>query len=649
MMKLIPLLLVLLTSTVFAQINRFDKISGPESQARLSISKLRQDYQDDKHTPILQEVLTNLADLAARKVPFLNLNELRKGMADTASVVYINQGLRSGTFRFDPADRESEDDGSMVIVAGERRYKREDLGYLRPEWFGADPNDEQDDALAIQQMFNKATAKGLSVRFSNGIYYVGKTVSFKLVSGAPKYYNKLNIEGEGVGRTRIYGFPGFRGDMFEVNSQDKVTLGKDNYISIRNIEFRGLECSRILYFPQVTSIKLYDNMFMGGTDAGVQFGVKGGTAAYSVYLKNNYHHGGTYTGGHNNALLRLISARFFVIEGMETDGGRYGIEMIGASDNNIIANSKIEGSKKAAVYIDGNGGGKNMIYSNTFNPYVGHEPNAQFNGQIHAIEIVSNGGSNSYNKIFGNNLFVESSASLPMSAVLSQIKGNFRTAAGGFSVRGQQSGAVGQLNGYNKVSNEIVVYLKEGIFIEGEEIIQEGTKASARLKTIRPSVSYAIKMTGAGGNNMVSNNITRLFSDYGIYSTSNNNIISGNAIECLNGVYSKNNIIVSNNNIYSPGGIAINNMAGEMVALGNRVIAGEQRGVEDYYLKNKGGVLNGDLEILGTASFSKGIKSKGAINIADLPVYKDNTEALKSNQSKGTVYRTPLGDLKIVY
>jgi hypothetical protein len=640
------LLLITIAFSGFAQVP--DTLS-PERKVRWKIERMRKEKQA-LVSEDFQSTLNSITDMASKRIPFVTQKELRRGIADTATIVYVNEGLRSGTFRYDSNNTKSPDDSSMVIISGKRRYLREDSGFLRPEWFGANPNDENDDADAIQKMMNAVPVTGAILKFANGVYYVGKQVNYKAVSKAPKWYFKVIMEGAGVGRTQIFGKVGFAGDMFVINTGAPSGQAKDNYITIQNIEFRANTARRILYGTEVTSLKIYDCMFFGGEDCGIQIGIDGANApgGYSVYFKNNYHNGQAYGSGQINTLLRLNNTRFFVIDGMESDGAKYSIEMLGPSDKNIIVNSKLEGAKRAAIYMNNTigGGGENQILNSTLNPYVGIEAKALFDGESNCIEIVSQGGGNTFNTIRGNLLLCNPLSVLPVVATGADIRGKFTIAsADNVHIVGRTSKAEGYIAGHNLITGKIIIYSLKGKFLEGETILQKTTNASAKISRFVTNHSHAIKLTGGGGTNIVAENRIRQLPEYGIFNESNNNVIIGNAIEAFNGIYSTSGsgAIVADNSIFSPGGTAVTRVNGVLNYSNNRILGGGLSGVSESYLLINGGTISGDIVVDGKSNF------KGGVITAALPVYSDNAAAKAGGLVNGTLYRTPTGELRVKY
>ena len=646
-MKKLFLFLFLLTA-YFPVLSQSADTLSPEKKARWKIRKMAENRTPANAQSDLTNVLNSVADMAARRIPFLSQAELRKGQGDTARIVYINEGMRSGTFRYDPKNQKDTDDSSMVIVSGKRRYVREDIGYLRPEWFGANPLDKLDDAPAIQKMLNQATIDGLTVEFDKGNYFIGSTITLKNVSQAPEFNNKLFINGKGAARTNIVGLPGFKGDLFFINTGANG-MGKSNFVTIQNIQFSANQAARILYGTHVVALKIYDCIFSGGEDCGIQIGTQGGGESYSVYMKNNYHNGQAYGAGQIPALMRLYSARMFVIDGMESDGGRYSIEMIGNSDKNIIVNCKLEGAKRAAIYMNntGGGGGENQILNNTINPYIGIEAKGLFDGESNCIEVISQSGANAFNTIRGNLLLSNTTTQLPFIATVTNYTGKFIAGASleNYGVVGQSSGAVGYMAGFDDKSKKLIIQVVSGTFKQGEVIKQRTTNAKAVASALITKHSHAIKLMGGGGTNIVAENRVRGYPEYGIYNESSDNIIIGNAIEAQNGIYSTSTAgaLVADNSIYSPNGTAVHRVNGILSYSNNRILAGNLIGVSDLYLPAAGGTVTGNLSVTGSSTLG------GAILASALPVHANNEAAKAAGLVNGALYRTATGEVRVTF
>lgn len=84
-------------------------------------------------------------------VPYMTLDEFRNGAGNNSNVVFINDGVKSGVFRFDSTNITSPDDSSMTLIYASKRYVRNEKGYVIPEWFGAKGDGISDDYLPMQK------------------------------------------------------------------------------------------------------------------------------------------------------------------------------------------------------------------------------------------------------------------------------------------------------------------------------------------------------------------------------------------------------------------------------------------------------------------------------------------------------------------
>jgi len=180
----------------------------PEKKVRYQINNIKESSTREISTGNFQNTLKSIANLAVTRVPYLTINELRKGKADTASVVFVNQGGRSGNFRFDPSDKTTPDDSVMVIRLGNKRYKRVYDGNINVKWFGASGDGITDDQPAIQKAidylnpssvavykFDNSPNAGGTIYFPAGRYRITKTIvltnSVTLLGNAgPSFYSK---------------------------------------------------------------------------------------------------------------------------------------------------------------------------------------------------------------------------------------------------------------------------------------------------------------------------------------------------------------------------------------------------------------------------------------------------------------------------
>ena len=528
---------------------------------------------------VKQEVLQkgNL-NYYGNNIPYLSQQDLRLGKADTAQVVFIVEGVKSGLFRYSRTDNSSPDDSAMVLVSGKKRFVRENNGFLRPQYWGAMGDGVTDDSPAIQKCLNYVTRQGVRVVFSSGTYVINHSLKLKPVTGSPTFNFNITLEGDGAGKTIFRGGKDLTSDLLLMDTGGNVA-GKDNFVIIKQIQFNANRASRCFYGTHVVGLKIEDCMFLGGEICNVQIGTETFKESYSVYVTRCYFHGGSYNGGQNQGNLRLYNTRMIVVDAMETDGGKYGIDILN-SDKAIITNCKIEGSKSASISVRGYGGGEHRITNNLLNPYVGHEPNAQFDGRICGIELISVNGSNAYNSISNNTILVENESVLPKTGSLSGLKGNFQISAGKeYIVTGEKSGATGFVNGYNSKLSRIVVGGNSAKFVEGENILQKATGSTAVISGLKINKSYGIYLGGTGGYNTLTGNVIRLKPTFGVYSDSDSNILTGNVIEASTGVYANNNIVVTGNHFYCPGGTAINKVRGDSKIANNSLGAGNLVGV----------------------------------------------------------------------
>ncbi|HEV7380783.1 MAG TPA: hypothetical protein VGN64_13380 [Dyadobacter sp.] len=103
-------------------------------------------------------------------MPYLNIDQLRSGLADTARSVFVTNEGKSGIFRHNSSST-AADDNAMVIVSGSRRYEREYEGPVNATWFGVLGDGVTDNSVAIQNMLNQT-------KYSN-IYFPKPAVSYR--------------------------------------------------------------------------------------------------------------------------------------------------------------------------------------------------------------------------------------------------------------------------------------------------------------------------------------------------------------------------------------------------------------------------------------------------------------------------------------
>lgn len=176
MKKLIAFCFMLFAFTAMAQTP--DTLT-PEKNARWKIGRIRDNTVRAITPQDFRNAFNALANLAVSRTPYMSMQELRAGKADTSRVVYLSQGNASGTFRYDPGDTTTPDDSVMTIVdiLG-RRHKREIEGALQAKWFGVIANNSAiDNTPAIQKAVRVAISRGGGdIYFPVGLYYMSGTV-----------------------------------------------------------------------------------------------------------------------------------------------------------------------------------------------------------------------------------------------------------------------------------------------------------------------------------------------------------------------------------------------------------------------------------------------------------------------------------------
>lgn len=495
-----------------------------------------------------ESINKSFADTIARKgrygsagfMPYMSLNQFYAGAADTAKVIFIDDDDKWGIFRYDPKDSKTAQDGAIVLVYKQKRYKRL-FDHLTPEMFGAKRDGVTDDAAAIQRTLDYASrVNGAKIVFSPGTYLVGSTLKLKPVNGAPDFNYKVMLQGAGLGTTDIIGTKGIKGNLLEMTYGQTKYQGKDNRVIIRDISFTAGSADRCFYADFVAQLRLEDCRFNGGQEVTVQIGSDEPTQNYSTYITRCYFGGYTTTGGLNKSTLVLKQNIFTAIEEMETDGGRIGID-ISNSAACIVNNSKIEGCKYAGIRIRGEGNGEHRITNNYIICYGGLDFNAQFDGEMYGILVQGNtSGSSAANTIANNIIRLESTKTLNVVARMSQNKALQYNSVKNI-ITGQRSGAKGYVWGINNETKSIVIKPISGNFVKGEAVSQAGTGGSAVLSTVVNPVTYGIKLEGNNGANNISGNQLTTMSTYGIYIKSDANMIVGNTINGATGVYSNAN------------------------------------------------------------------------------------------------------------
>jgi hypothetical protein len=158
-----------------------------------------------------QTQTARIASSTQEFIPYMTMAQLRSGLADTAKVVYINEGGRSGMFHYEPTNTTSADDSSMVLRNGSKRYLRHFDGHINIKWFGAKGDGISDDTKAIQKAidylnpssaliykFEQSPKSGGTVFVPRGRFRITETIwltnSIRLLgnTGPSPYSNRFN-------------------------------------------------------------------------------------------------------------------------------------------------------------------------------------------------------------------------------------------------------------------------------------------------------------------------------------------------------------------------------------------------------------------------------------------------------------------------
>jgi hypothetical protein len=517
-------------------------------------------------------------------IPYLTIKGFMEGGADSSQVIFINDQERSGIFSFDPKDKLSLPDSAMVLVFGERRYKRL-TNHLTPEFFGAKRDGVSDDASAIQKTLDFASKhNGAKIVFSPGIYLVGSTLRLKPTKGAPEFNYNLMLLGAGLGTTEIKGTDKIKGNLFEMNYGQTKFVGRTNRVIIKDISFTAGGADRCFYADYISTLRLEDCGFTGGQQYTAQIGSDDPTQNYSTYITRCYFGGWTTTGGLNKGTLVIKNSLFVVIEQMETDGGRIGIDFYNSAAC-IVNSSKIEGCKYAGIRIRGNLNGEHRITNNYIICYGGTDFNAQFDGELHGILIQGNkAGSSAANTIANNIIRVESAKDLNVVAKISSMA-RLKYNASDYLVTGKKSGATAHVMGINEDTKSMALVPVSGTFIKGEVITQAKSGGSAIVNEIVKATTYGIKLEGNNGSSNISGNQLTTQPTYGIHISSDSNVIMGNTISGATGVYCNANGISLTGNIFwcvKEPAVAIHKAGGEnFMSLNNTIAAGSIVGLKE--------------------------------------------------------------------
>lgn len=549
--------------------------------------------------------------------PYGTIANLR-AIPDTSFKSYnvIDKG-KEGTFIYTPGSS-APDDSSMVIISGSRRYIRV-YEHIRPEYFGAIVDDGLDDYIAIQKAFNYATINGLTIVFSMGTYHTTNSIRFKNVGSSNQALFRLFITGAGEGRTQIIGLPGIEGkDLMYYDDGNGVS--RLNYITIKDITLVASGAKRCFWASMAINLKIDNVLFFGGEDVCAKIGTYGWNEGYSIYITRCYFNGRTVNGGQNFACLQIHGSRMVVVDQMESDGSRYSIDLSG-SDKCKILNSKLEGAKRASIFVDGYGG-EHLIKGNTLNPYVGGDKNGNYNGDLFGI-LLSSGG---YNIIEANHLFVPYSDVNAISIYPITSQTGTLQPDPAYTLTGGTSGAIGSINEYSTTDHRVNLATTSGTFITGETLTQSTTGATFILGAGVPNHTYGIG--SVSGLNILSNNLIRLNPEYGITSYNIGNIINGNFIEASRwGIYATGYSTVTNNQISVPDHVAVERATFTYMIYGaNNIMAGSLVNIQSPILQND-----------------------GQVTFPNIPVFADNAAAISGGVGVGGAYKTSTGEFRVRY
>jgi hypothetical protein len=557
----------------------------PEKKARW---KIHQTFIPPNGTPAqvdFQGAFNALADMAVSRVPYLTMGQLRAGKADTASVVQVNEGVRSGIFVFSPTSRPAQDDSAMTIISGDRRYIRQEMGYLRPEWWGAKRDSITDDYIAFQKMFNwiAKTGKPAKVMLSQGTYVLKQSLKPKPLTMRPKYNYDLTIEGQGDWSTVL-----LCEAENEVNSVIEFLYGEVNFnrrntgITISGIRFNANgKAKHAVHFRYIAGLDMSHCTLNGGIENNLT--IDGESDNYGISLRNIYA-SGWGKGGHNTHNFYFRRVRYGLFDRITTDGSSYGMRF-DHCDKSFISNCHLEGSKTACLWINS---GENKITNNFFLPYVGYEPNAVFRGEQHSVRVDAVGGS--ANNVIANNVFATYNNANLMVTTISGFDAKLTAAPGNdYMLTGISSGATGLLLGFNRSNGDAVIQKIKGTFVSGEKITQpnphKGGKGSGILGKFIPTKSIGLGLYGSAGYNTVTGNQIRGTNDVALWNASDLNTITSNTLEAHGTAFynASSRVLLTSNMFYAPNvgkitGKAIESVSGTVYALNNFKTAGAETG-----------------------------------------------------------------------
>lgn len=560
-----------------------------------NFQKLINDFGDDFVTILLDRTVSLSDDLT---VPFNITIKFQQGaifIIDADAKLTIESAINEADFQ-------------LFSVTGGLKLATKTL---YPEWFGAVRDGIVNCSPALQRCFNYSeTNAGSQVKLGVGAYLLASTVTIKSIQGAADFKYNVDVIGSGISLTVLKGAETFSGNLIEMKSGQQNFSGRENYISIRDMQIAARGADRCLYGNYLAGLNLTDISFLGGEIECVKFGsTTEVTLNYSMYLTRCRFLGATKNGGNSQGHINATNCLFLYINGMEGDGGKYGIYLNNCADSTIIG-SKIEGYKKAAIYIESSNGGQyHKIEGNYLAAYAGFDVNAVFDGTMYGLLLK---GTYPFGcTILGNTFRVAETSELPLVMTYTTIS-NVQVSSEADTITGTQSGAIGYLQAVKSSNSTILVKMISGTFVPGESFTHRRNnviQGSGVIGTIGSNSTYTIKLEGAYGSNTIIGNSFASQTDYGIHSTSQANRIEGNGITGKVGVYINKNGTVSGNTFYCDNTPWIND--GELATFyGNTITSGTQTGVQNNFLNAvsvKGGLSTDDLSVTEDASFEKDI------------------------------------------
>lgn len=158
-----------------------------------------------------------------------------------------------GVFVFDPSDTTSADDDGIILVdALGRRWKRQILGEIHPEWFGAVGNGIADDTVPMKKAVAKALSIGLPVRCLGGVYLLTSVIDmrepFDFNGGNSRFI--INHAGDGFlvkevpsvsDRRNVSSFRDMNFGISTTTPDSYIRVGVASLPEPTNIELNGLQ------------------------------------------------------------------------------------------------------------------------------------------------------------------------------------------------------------------------------------------------------------------------------------------------------------------------------------------------------------------------------------------------------------------------